>query len=244
MEANINISHIEKVSYERELEDNPISKNYDIFKAYEIQCKEEDELEKRALGIKMEPKYFIDNYNKKYELNDLGRICKGTFDALKYFETYPNDAARGPWRETAYEKAENNPQFKEFIDEQKGKRAYLVKSVIIDNNKKTFHYPDVIYKKTNNESFEKFAEACRKVWNKEHKYQSKVESYEDAFKKALLILGTNSDPFHGRRVEVLHDSDKKIFFVRKTQSFNISETIDDGVQSVVLHENGEVLAIN
>jgi hypothetical protein len=186
----------------------------------------------------MEPRYFTEDYNKKYETNDLERVFKGTFDIskYKYFKNGINGIFRsGPWRMMALKKAEKDPRFKGYVD--KIEKEYMEKG---------HFYTSFFCHKTDNKEYEAFVEECHEDWNKKHK--GKVNSYEDAFKKALLILkpaNGSRDPFEKRRVEVLYDAHEKIYLVSTTENTNplLRPTHDGGFCDMLIYENGDVLAI-
>jgi hypothetical protein len=209
-------------------------------------------------------------YNKIYAPDDMTRLRKGTFDISKFFKQfYINWNLCGPWRQIAFKKAENDPRFKDFVDEaKKNHRKYnelldqLANSVCDDrppelrgDKRYAVKLPETktsdlefICVVTDNVDFETLVEKCRKDWNNEHGYKSEVKSYEDAFKKALLILkpaNGSRDPFEKRRVEVLYDAHEKIYLVSTTENTNplLRPTHDGGFCDMLIYENGDVLAI-
>jgi hypothetical protein len=108
-------------------------------------------------------------------------------------------------------------------------------------------YTSFFCNKTDNKEYEAFVEECHEDWNKKHK--GKVNGYEGAFKKALLILKQTSgdrDPFDKRRVEVLYDANEKVYLINTTENTNplLRSTHDgDYFRYMLIYENGDVLAI-
>lgn len=209
------------------------SDGMDIFDIFEKENREKDKIEKENMGILMESRYFNEDYNKEYEVHDLNRIVKGTFDSSKYFRN--KFLLEGPWRVSAFRIAKENSKFKAFVNSLK----------TLPNEKKNFAY--LCSHKTQNTEFEKLAEEYRLKWNEEFnsKY-SKIKDYEDAFERALLILKKitpKEDPFDRRRVEVLHDKDNKIYIVKKTYDTRPFMGLSNGISSVVFSENGEVFSV-
>ena len=205
----------------------------DIFDVFEKENREKDKIEKENMGILMESRYFNEDYNKEYEAHDLKRIAKGTFDASKYFGN--KFLLEGPWRVSAFRIAKENSKFEAFINSLK----------TLPHEKKNFAY--LCSHKTQNTEFEKLAEEYRLKWNEKFNPEySKLNSYEDAFERALLILKKiihKPDPFDRRRVEVLYDKDNKIYIVKKTYDMRPFMGSNGGINSVVFNENGEVFSM-
>lgn len=202
----------------------------DIFDIFDQKAKEMDKEKKEKLGVKMENRYFEEDYNKEYEINDLNRVVKGTFDAYKYFGGQIFSA--GPWRVLALEKFKEDSNFKDFfktIPEYKRNLGYLCSH------------------KIQNEEFEKLAGKCRLEWNEKFNYKLEIKSCEDAFKKALFVLKkmypNEKDPFNKRRVEVLYDAKNKLYLVNETDDFRIFMRKVGKHNSVLFDEKGSVVSV-
>lgn len=210
-----------------------VSDSINIFDIFEKENREKDKIEKENMGILMEPRYFKEDYNQQYEVHDLNRIVKGTFDASKYFRN--KFLLEGPWRVSAFKMAKKDSEFKVFINSLK----------ILPYEKKNFAY--LCSHKTQNAEFEKLAEEYRLKWNEEFNPEySKIKSYEDAFERALIILKKithKEDPFDRRRVEALYDKDNKIYIVKRTYDTRPFMRSNSSISSVVFNENGEVFSV-
>ncbi len=240
------------------------------FQIFEQEQKEARET-RRCLGIIMEDACYSDNYdlrklyreyNKLYAPDDMARIHRGIFDVSKYFTQFgTNRALCGPWRQIALKKSKKDSQFKNVLSEMRKRQQELDEMFAELASLKTGDgIPDLVKAPperelicivTDNEVFEKFVGTCRIEWNKIHPYMGwQVKSHEDALRKALFILRPatkGEDPFHNRIVKVLHDPARKIYLVQKTVDSRIrmrSVADDHGVDFVLLHEDGEVLAID
>ncbi|MDO4199882.1 MAG: hypothetical protein Q4D57_03940 [Clostridia bacterium] len=203
----------------------------DIFGDFEEEAKNKDRDEKERLGIVMEPKYYREDYNKEYEKSDdLSRIVRGTFDASKYF---PNGIfAAGPWRVDALKKAASKLKFRLFHRE-------LLKR----------NWGDICNGTTDNEEFECIAEECHQEWNRLYNTPERINTYEDAFKKALWVMTDwcgcrEHDPFCNRRVEVLFDAKNKIYVVNETVDTRFYMRHTGGYTTVILNDQGYVIAID